>query len=302
MAQQSPQPILVVGSCNADYLIGMPVLPMPGETTLAHGLEMSCGGKGANQAVAAARLGAQVSMVGAVGDDEDGSWLLRELRAEGVEVSGIEVHANADTGRAFVWVDDAGENMISVVPGANFALSASRVRHRVQAAPEGTVLVLQAEIPTDVIHAAVRASDGTRAVINLAPATELATDVIARADPLVLNESEASVFTGREICTPAEVFDALSNALVPPRSAVVTLGAAGAVWVDGDDWGHIPAPGDAHVVDTTGAGDAFVGAMASSLAAGQSIAQATVLAVRAGTYSVSLPGAQSSYARLSDLT
>lgn len=294
-------PVLVVGSANRDYLVRVPELPAPGETILAHQMSNTCGGKGANQAVAASRLGANVSFVGCVGDDPDGSLLIRELRAEGVDVSDVTMLHNADTGRAFVWVDDHGENSIAVVPGANYHLNAAKVRRVVQRARSGTIIVIQAEIPSEAVSAAVLAADFTRVVLNLAPVIALPEDVISRADPLVLNEAEASTLTGIEVRSPDDALRAARAISPSPRSTVITIGAGGAVWVDGSRCGVAPVNEGVSVVDTTGAGDAFVGALAASLAHGAPLSAAVEHGVRAGSYAVRRPGAQASYARESDL-
>ncbi|GAB3601175.1 ribokinase [Microbacterium tumbae] len=294
-------PVLVVGSANRDYLVRVPALPAPGETVLAQSMSNTCGGKGANQAVAASRLGASVSFVGCVGDDSDGALLLRELRAEGVEVSDVTVLHDADTGRAFVWVDDRGENSIAVVSGANFRLSPAKVQRVVRRSPAGTILVIQAEIPADTVTAAVRAAETTRVVLNLAPVITLPEDVLSRADPLVLNEAEASALTGIEVRSPDDAMRAARAIRPLPRSVVVTIGAGGAVWTDGPRSGIVPITEQVPVVDTTGAGDAFVGALSAALANGRALDAAVEHGVRSGSYSVTRPGAQASYARESDL-
>lgn len=294
-------PVLVVGSANRDYLVRVPRLPAPGETVLAQRMSNTCGGKGANQAVAASRLGAEVGFVGCVGDDPDGALLLRELRAEGVEVSDMTVLHDAETGRAFVWVDDEGENSIAVVSGANFRLTPAKVQRAVQRSLPGTILVIQAEIPAETVTAAVRASDSTRVVLNLAPVMTLPDDVLARADPLVLNEAEASALTGVEVRSPDDALRAAGSIDPAPRSTVVTIGAGGAVWREGTRTGVVPVSGRVAVVDTTGAGDAFVGALSAALSRGAELDEAVTQGVLSGTYSVMRPGAQASYARESDL-
>ncbi|MGL3149645.1 ribokinase [Microbacterium sp. A82] len=294
-------PVLVVGSANRDYLVRVSELPSPGETVLAQQMSNTCGGKGANQAVAASRLGANVSFVGCVGDDPDGALLLRELLAEGVDVSDMTMLHDAETGRAFVWVDDHGENSIAVVPGANYHLTPAKVERVVQRARAGSILVIQAEIPAIAISAAVRASDTTRVVLNLAPVIALPDDVLERADPFVLNEAEASALTGIEVRSPDDALRAARAIRPVPRSTVITIGAGGAVWVKESRSGIVPVTEQVSVVDTTGAGDAFVGALAASLARGARLSSAVEHGVRSGSYAVRRPGAQASYARESDL-
>lgn len=294
--------VLVVGSANRDYLVRMERLPIPGETTLAERVENSCGGKGANQAVAASRLGADVSFVGCVGDDPDGTLLLQELHAEGVNLADTTVLHGIDTGRAFVWIDRRGENCIAVVPGANFHLSPAKVERAVQRTKPGTVLVLQGEISPRAIEAAVRASSETRVILNLAPVVSLPDDIIQRADPLVLNAAEATVITGIEVRLPDDALRAARSIRPSPRSVVITVGAGGAVWLDDDRTGICPVQDSVTVTDTTGAGDAFVGALAAALARNATLSAAVAHGVRSGSYSVARSGAQASYARTQDLS
>ncbi|HEY9291905.1 MAG TPA: ribokinase, partial [Microlunatus sp.] len=260
--------VIVVGSANQDYLIDSSALPEPGETRLAKGLKKLPGGKGANQAVAAARLGATVHFVGAVGDDDDGARMINTLQNEGIDTGAVEV-TSEPTGLAIVTVLPGGENAITVVPGANFTVTAERAVETVRRLAEpGGVLVVQAEIPVPSIGAAVTAAAeaGLRPVINLAPYTELPTEVVALADPLVVNEVEAADMVGRIIRDLPEVLQAANELLGRTRSVVITLGGAGACWATSEGFGHVPAPGVDEVVDTTGAGDAFVGGLARRLA------------------------------------
>jgi ribokinase len=296
--------VLVIGSANLDYIVQVAATPAPGETVLAKGMMKHPGGKGANQAVAAARMGAPVRFVGCVGDDDDGALLLRELRAEGVDTTAVEIIAQERTGLALVSVFQSGESAITVVPGANFALQAPRVRRAVESSEEQPpVVVLQAEIKLDVIAEAVRSADaaGARVVLNLAPFARLSPETLRPCDPLVVNRSEAEAVAGFDIPDRAAAFRALEVLLRSSRSAVVTLAADGAVWADRHESGHVPAPWVDAVVDSTGAGDAFVGALAAELALGRSLREATEVGVRSGTFAVGRFGAQSSYPMRADL-
>ncbi|MBZ2197666.1 ribokinase [Occultella gossypii] len=296
-------PITVIGSANLDYIVRVPTAPGPGETVLAGAMRKSPGGKGANQAVAAARLGGRVRFVGCVGDDDDGALLLRELRAEGVDSAEVEVITGEHTGLAIVAVEDSGENSIVVVPGANFALTATRVTRVVRRRAGGGLVVLQAEVQPRIIAAAAAAAheSGSRFVLNLAPFVELDADVLATCDPLVVNESEAAAITGRPVTSVGSAHEAARQLLERARSVVITLGARGAVWADAEGAGLVPAPAVGRVVDTTGAGDAFVGALTVRLAQGADLRSAVELGVRAGTYAVARDGAQSSYAMSGEL-
>lgn len=303
MTNEPSAPIVVIGSANQDYLLRVPAVPAPGETTLAHTMRRSPGGKGANQAVAAARLGADVRFVGCVGDDDDGALLLRELRAEGVTTTDVEIIGREPTGIALVMVDDSGENSIVVVPGANFALTAARVQRVLVRQPRDAVVLIQAEVPVAIVTATSRAAReaGARLVLNLAPYVALEDQALAPCDPLVVNESEAAALTGRAASTPEDALEVARDLLARCRSVVLTLGAQGAVWASPTGAGHVPAPAVADVVDTTGAGDAFAGALAVRLASGRSLEDAVELGVRAGSFAVTSEGAQSSYPRRNDL-
>ncbi|MET0843630.1 MAG: ribokinase [Mycetocola sp.] len=297
--------VLVIGSANLDYIVKVAVPPKPGETVLAKHLVKHPGGKGANQSVAAARMGARVRFIGCVGDDEDGAALLRDLRTEGVDTIGVEIAAHTQTGLALVSVFDSGENSITVVPGANFALQSSRIRRAVAALNDSdTIVVMQAEVKNAIIDAAVVASRltaRTRFVLNLAPFRPVATEVLAVCDPLVVNQSEAAAMVGYDIDSVAAALRAVTELRTIARSAVITLGAKGAVWAEEGFDGSVPAPPVSAVVDTTGAGDAFVGALAATLAEGASLEAAVGVGVRAGSFAVERFGAQSSYPMRQDL-
>lgn len=265
--------VVVLGSLNVDLVTRVERHPRPGETLLAEGLQRLAGGKGANQAVAAAAAGAPVVMVGAVGDDAGGAAYLERLRGLGVDVAGVAVRPGTPTGTALIAVDAAGENTILVVPGANGSVTADALDD-LDLGP-GDVLLLQLEVPHDTVAAAVRraAERGARVVLNLAPYAALPDDVVALADPVVVNESEAAQ---------------LAAATTSPRSLLVTLGADGARWGD-LSLDAVAAPA---VVDTTGAGDAFCGALAAGLARGDDDTAALEEALRAGAAAVAHEGAQ----------
>jgi ribokinase len=298
--------IIVVGSANQDYIVRVPAPPGPGETVLATSLLKQPGGKGANQAVAAARLGGDVSFVASVGDDDDGAQLIRQLRSEGVDTANVEIISRGRTGLALVSVYDSGENSITVVPGTNFALTSDRVRRTIARVADETgaaIMIAQAEVLPEIFAAAIRAAEaaGARVIFNLAPFQPVADDLLAVCDPLVVNEAEASGLLGWAVHGAAGAEQAVRELRGRARSVVVTVGADGACWGDGQSAGHVPAATDVHAVDTTGAGDAFVGAVAVELAGGASLGAAVVLGVQAGTFAVTSPGAQSSYPSRADL-
>lgn len=263
--------VVVLGSLNVDLVTLVERHPRPGETVLGQDGGRFAGGKGANQAVAARRAGADVVMVGAVGGDEAGAAYRRRLRDLGVETALTQVDGVA-TGKALITVDEAGENTILVVPGANACLGPERL----DLLP-GDVLLCSLEVPLATVAEAARAGDraGARVVINLAPYAALPPDVIALADPLVVNEEEMKLLADSDLL---------------PTSLLVTFGAAGARW-DGEEVSGIRL-GEHDVVDTVGAGDAFCGALAAALARGEARREALEAANRAGAEAVQWAGAQ----------
>ncbi|MCK0118528.1 ribokinase [Isoptericola sp. CG 20/1183] len=295
--------IVVVGSVNADLVARVPTHPAPGETVLADSMTVLPGGKGANQAVVAARLGGDVALVGAVGTDAFAAAALPGLRRAGVDLTAVAT-VPGPTGVALVSVDDDGENVIVVVPGANGSVDAAAVQRHARLVAGAAVVVVQGEIPTAGTEAAARAATG-RVLLNLAPVVPVVREVLALADPLVVNAGEAwrlLTEAGRAVPEgePFGVVERLRE--LGPRSVVLTLGGAGAVALDGDDDAGpvvVPAP-TVDVVDTTGAGDAFVGALAWRLAQGDGLADAVRTAVRVGAFSVTTHGAQPSFPTADD--
>lgn len=296
--------VVVVGSVNADLLTRVAVHPAPGETVLGRSMSVLAGGKGANQAVAAARLGAEVAFVGAVGDDSFAGPATAGLRAAGVDLAALAT-VPGPTGIALVTVSADGENSIVVISGANATVAADTVSAHAATVAGADVVVLQGEIPRAATETAARLAQG-RVVLNLAPVIELSADVVRRADPLVVNEHEArlalSLVGGQDV--PDDDHAAAARALTEAgvASVVITLGSAGAVVATRSGEGEVatvPSP-KVSAVDTTGAGDAFVGALASRLAAGDELLDAARLAARVGAYAVTGIGAQSSYPSSTD--
>ncbi|MGX4736378.1 ribokinase [Kitasatospora griseola] len=285
--------ITVVGSVNRDLVLTVQDLPRPGETVLAERFVEGVGGKGANQAVAAARLGSRVRLVARVGADAE--TILRALAAEGVDVTAVLPAADASTGIASVVVDRAGENTIVVNPGANAALTVADLPEQLSGA--GEVLLVQHEIAPEVVAAAVlRAREqGGTVVLNPAPARPVGSDVLAAVDVLVPNLGElATLLDVARPTGPDGARDLLERAELPCGAVVVTLGADGAlVKQPGRPAVHLPAP-VVDAVDTVGAGDTFCGALADSLARGGDLLSAAERAVRAASLAVTGLGAQSS--------
>jgi ribokinase len=305
MSSRGGPPVFVVGSINQDYVLSVERRPDPGETLSGATLAVHPGGKGANQAVAAARLGARVAMLGRVGDDPAGAALREALAAQGVDTAAVLATPQAPSGSAFITVTPDGENAIVVVPGANRELVPGDVDAVAAALRDTAVLVAQLEVPVETVGRAVSvaAGAGTLVVLNLAPARPVPGALLARVDVLVVNEHEAGFLLGEAV--DGSDAGAAARAAVElrrrgPRAVVVTLGAAGAVAADAGGAEHLPAP-PARVVDTTGAGDAFVGALAARLAAGASLPGAVAYGVRAGAAAVRGAGAQSSFPAAADL-
>ena len=287
---------MVVGTVNVDEVFECAALPLPGETVLALSTARHQGGKGANQASAAARWGAPTSLVAMVGDDEGGASAVADLQSWGVQTTEVGI-ADLPTGRALILLDRAGENSIVVASGANSALDGGRARaalDRLDLNPHDVVLT-NGEVAADVVAAAADAAQerGARHVHNLAPAR--VADVAATPDSLlVLNEVELTQATGE-----ADPEAALRAILAGRPGAVLTLGSRGAIAATPD--GHVAMPATpTEVVDTTGAGDAFCGALAAELVAGSDLVAAVRLAVRAGSYAVTGAGARGALASRGD--
>jgi ribokinase len=339
--------LTVLGSLNMDIAVTVPVLPGPGATVLGGAALFAPGGKGANQAVAAARLGGAagmtVAMVGCVGDDEFGRTLRKALRTEGIDDEGVRVVDGVPTGIAMITVDEAGENMITVAPGANRETGPAeleRLAGPAATAPQPdapSVLVISAEVPAAAIRAALTASTPPRhtapnspnspnspngpnspdslqvptapsappaprrlTVLNLAPAPpapEAAALLAARPDWLVVNESEAAAILGRPVSGLTEAASAAADlVLAGARNAVVTAGAAGSAYHAGateqNQTGGTVAAFPVQALDTVGAGDTFVGALAVALAAGIGTAEAVTAATAAAAAAVTRQGTQ----------
>lgn len=287
--------LLVVGSANADLVIGVERRPAPGETVLGSDLTVHPGGKGANQAAAAARLGASTALLARVGDDAHGQLLLEAQRAAGVDTGGVLV-GGAPTGVALITVDPSGDNSIVVSPGANARLTPDDIRAAGSLLALARVVSAQLEVPLDTVAEVVRTLPaGTRFVLNPSPPAPLPSGVLAACDPLVLNEHEARFILGDSAGEAPEDW-ARGLLALGPRSVVVTLGAAGALVADGrtDALVRVPSP-KVEAVDTTGAGDAFTAALAWRLGLGEDLAAAAAFAVRVGAAAVTRAGAQESF-------
>lgn len=287
--------IVVVGSLNADLTVRTARLPQGGETVSGSPLSVQPGGKSANQAVAAALLGSSVHLVGAVGADAHGSMLIDAAKRAGVDVSNVVTPADAVTGTAVIMVDDHAENVIVISAGANGELAPAHVPAGLLR--EASVVSLALEVPlSTVTHAAViAAAAGAEVVLNLSPYQPVPHELLEATSLVVLNEHELAQLTGVGAVTGdwEQTRALLADETV--TRAVVTLGAAGCVVIDGAQVTRLPAPKVA-AIDTTGSGDAFTGALAVGLASGLDLVSAATLGVQAGAYAATGHGAQASYA------
>lgn len=305
--------IVVVGSLNADLTIYTERLPKPGETLHGEGFTINPGGKSANQAVAAGRLGGRVSLIGAVGRDTNGDMLLDSAAAAGVDVSRVRRTEEVETGVAVVTVDAHGENSIVISAGANGTLAPDDVALAGDVFDGAAVVCLCLEVSLDTVEAAARAGRdaGATVLLNLSPAAPIPQRLAETSDVLLVNSHEASQFLDH-----AEMPDPGADAAAWERvrlkfaahgmdRAVVTLGAHGSVVLDSAaDEGHRItriAPTRVRAVDTTGAGDAFTGALAARLAAGETLAEAAASASVAAALAATRKGTQAAYPCLDDV-
>lgn len=290
----SPPVITVVGSINMDLVVRCASLPQRGETVLATSSAEVCGGKGANQAVAAARAGGQVSMVGRVGDDSFAGRLVTNLHDERIGCDLIEATSGCSSGVAIVAVEQSGQNSIMVVPGANGRVTADDVRAARQTIESSSILLVQLEIPLDAVKAAVEIAQqaGVRVVLDPAPVPSVLPPELFRVDVLCPNETEASVLAGMPV-NSTDSAEAAARRLheLGARQVAITLGEQGTMVFDGTA-ATLVAPFAITAVDTTAAGDAFAGAFAVRWAAGASLLEAVSFANAAGALAASREGAQ----------
>lgn len=284
--------VVVVGSLNVDLVVGVDRFPAAGETLIGHSVEQHPGGKGLNQAVAAARLGARVEMVGSVGTDAGGAWLRSVVADEGLGSSAL-TESVGSSGTALIEIDATGANRIVVVPGANGTLSAEHVADAIASFDDVAVVLVQCEIPPAAVAAALRSgrTAGAITILNPAPAAAFAAELLAEVDYVVPNEHEAALLTGMDASTHAGATEA-AHELVRrgAGAAVITRGAAGAVWVTDESRGSQGAF-SVTSIDTVAAGDAFCGGFATALAAGLTLEEALLWASAAGALATTVAGA-----------
>jgi ribokinase len=295
--------ILVVGSANVDFIMTVPTLPARGETVTDGKFIQTFGGKGANQATAVARAGAQTTFVCCVGSDAFGQQMIENFREDGMNVSGIKQSKSEASGAALVMIEQGGMNYLTVAPGANHDLFSADLAHLSKALSGVDMLILQMEIPVETnLHAAELArAAGVPVMLNFAPASTPAPELIARTDFLIVNENECEQLTGIYPGDESAIESALARLLtMGPTCAIITLGGEGcAARKEGQTYRLLGFPVD--VVDTTAAGDTFCGALAVVLAEGKELSVALTFACAAAALSVTKSGAQPSIPKRSEI-
>lgn len=297
-----PELIAVVGSLNVDLIVRTERRPGAGETVLGSDLAIGTGGKGANQAVAASRLGGRVAMLGAVGVDGFGPAQVAAIRDEGIDVGAVSELPGVATGTAVIVVDAEGENSIVVSPGANSRIDAELVDSHESWFEDAAVVCLCLEIPVDGVLAAARRGHaaGAQVVVNLSPYEEVPGELLALTDLLLVNEHELALLLAADSGSVGESWADRAQALSARgvRRAIITLGAEGSVVLDmtGPEPEVTPiAPTRVTVVDTTGCGDAFTGSVSAALARGRSLVEAAGIASRISAHAATGEGTQRSY-------
>jgi len=282
-----------------DLIAYTDTVPKAGETLVANEFAMGCGGKGANQAVAASRLGAEVLMMGRVGDDAFADNTLANFEKYGVSTEYVTKVPGVSSGVAPIWVDADSQNRILIIPGANMHLMPADIDAAGDRLKRCGMIILQLEIPLETVYAAIEFGNahGIPVLLNPAPAsTALDIEYACRCDYFVPNETELEILTGMPVGNEEEIAQAASTLLAKGlKNLIVTLGDKGALWMHGDERELVTAPSVA-AVDTTGAGDAFIGCFASEVANGAATAAAIAQAVRYASHSVTGKGTQTSYA------
>lgn len=286
--------ITVLGSYNTDLVTLSPRIPQPGETILGNGFSTGPGGKGSNQAVAAARAGALVTFVGRIGTDMFGEMALKVWQEAGIDTSCVIETADTPTGVATIIVDEAGENMIVVASGANWLVSAADAEAARAAIADSKVFLTQLETPLESVQRGMEIAreHNVTTILNPAPGQKLSAELLALADIITPNQTEAEIITGISSSDPESACATLRE--YGANTVVMTLGGDGVLLYNDDGPRHFPAFKVDSVVDTTGAGDAFNGALAVALAEGLAIQDAIRFASATGALSVTKPGATES--------
>lgn len=295
--------ILVVGSLNMDFSIETPRIPVPGETIMGTGVKLVPGGKGANQVYTIGKLGGDVAMIGAVGDDSFGEMLIDNLKNVGVNVEGIERIPGGTTGQAFIPVDESGENSIIVIGGTNGQVDEAILKKYEYLMDEADIVVMQQEIPLTTVMAAKQMAmeKGKTIIVDPAPAAAMPDEFWNGIDYIKPNETELGILIGKELSTQEEYKEAAQEMLRKGvKKLLVTLGSKGCLIVSSEGEEFIPA-NKVKAVDTTAAGDTFTGAFAVALSQGKSEKEAITFAQKASAIAVTRKGAQASVPTLEEV-
>jgi len=298
-----PKRIVVIGSSNTDMVLKVPRVPVPGETILGGSFSVAAGGKGANQAVAAARAGGAVRFISCIGDDDNGRRAVQGYREDGIDVSNIALSPNTPSGVALIFVGDDGENSIGVASGANAELTPDHIQSARDAIESATIVLMQLEVPLETVQAAatIAKNAGVPVVLDPAPAQPLADDLLANVSILTPDESEAELLTGVTIEDEQTATTAAETLLARGvQTVLLTRGAQGVLAATRDGVETFPAF-DVEAVDSTAAGDTFNGALAFALIQGQDYSAAIRFASAAAALSVTRLGAQPSIPRREDI-
>lgn len=288
--------LAVLGSINADHILNLTSFPRPGETVIGKHYQIAFGGKGANQAVAAGRSGADIAFIACVGDDDIGQRIRQQLAKDQIDIAPVEIIADESTGVALIFVNEEGENSIAIHSGANAALTPDRVTKQQQVIAQAEALLMQLESPLESVLAAAQIArqHQTRVILNPAPATPLPDELLALVDMITPNETEAEILTGIAVRTDedaARAAAALHDKGI--HSVLITLGSRG-VWLSEAGKGERIAGFKVQAVDTIAAGDTFNGALLAALLEGKPVRQAVRFAHAAAAIAVTRAGAQPS--------
>jgi ribokinase len=298
--------VTVVGSLNMDLVARAPRLPKPGETLSGHAFSQVPGGKGGNQAVAAARLGAQVAMIGCIGDDSNGATLKAALQTEGIDCAALVTSDSAPTGVALIIVDDASQNAIVVVAGSNAQVTPQRIEEQEALIAQADVIVCQLETPPATVRAALAAGRRLQrtTILNPAPAaSKLPIDWFPLIDYLIPNEIEAAMLSNVPINSPDDARRAAEMLKAKgARNVIITLGSQGVYALLDGETGRLMASPKVEAVDTTAAGDTFCGGFAAALACGEAVVDAIAFGQKAAAIAVTREGAQPSIPHRSEIS
>lgn len=294
--------ILVIGSINVDLVSRVPHLPKEGETITSRSFNTFYGGKGANQVVAAARLGADVAMIGKVGNDVYGPALIEHFRQAGVDTTGIQI-VPGPTGMAFINVSDQGENNIVLVPGANYELGTADIDRHSELIEQCEMIIMQLEIPLSVVEYVVEKAHrfNKKVILNPAPAQPLSEQLLSRADTLIPNEMELMLLTGMPVTTDEDMIRAARKLKsLGVRRVIVTAGERGSFVITYEAVHHVPAF-KVEAVDTTAAGDSYIAAFVYGTTRGMSDVEAATFASKVSAVVVTRKGAQTSLPTLGEV-